>query len=95
MSRKPKTTDKIEVSSQRSAKLAPTPKAPGKLATIVALLRKPKGATLAMLCEATGWQKHSVRGAMSGSIKKAMGLTLVSEKAGGVRTYRIVDTPVS
>jgi hypothetical protein len=38
---------------------------------------------------ATGWQAHSVRGAISGSIKKALGLAVVSEKIDGARTYRI------
>ena len=38
---------------------------------------------------ATGWQAHSVRGAISGAIKKRLGLKVTSEKSDGVRTYRI------
>ncbi len=38
---------------------------------------------------ATGWQAHSVRGAMSGAIKKKLGLTILSEKSEGRRIYRI------
>ena len=61
----------------------------GKLATLKGLLRREQGATLAELTAATGWQSHSVRGAMSGALKKKQGLQIASEKADGVRTYRI------
>jgi hypothetical protein len=55
------------------------------------LLNRPDGATLEQLQRATGWQPHSVRGFLSGAVKKKLGLTLVSEKlAGGPRRYRIV-----
>lgn len=43
--------------------------------------------------QATGWQAHSVRGAMSGSIGKKLGLNVISEKSGTVRLYRIIDQP--
>jgi len=39
----------------------------------------------------TGWQPHSVRGALSGTIKRKLGLTLVSEIREGVRVYRVVE----
>jgi hypothetical protein len=68
------------------------PEAPaktGKLETIVALLRRPKGATIAELTKATDWQTHSVRGAISGTIKKKQGLKVLPEKTGDFRTYRI------
>jgi hypothetical protein len=67
-----------------------TEKPKGKLATLVELLSRPEGATLEAMTTATGWQVHSVRGAMSGSLKKAMGLTITSDKVDGVRIYRIV-----
>jgi uncharacterized protein DUF3489 len=63
--------------------------ASGKLGKVVTLLRRPKGATLAELMKATGWQAHSVRGAISGAIKKKLKLAVLSEKSGDVRTYRI------
>jgi hypothetical protein len=63
----------------------------GKLASVIGMLRDPKGASINALCEVTSWQAHSVRGAISGAIKKKMGLKVLSEKAGGVRIYRIVD----
>ena len=43
--------------------------------------------------EATGWQAHSVRGAISGAIKKKLGLNVMSEKTGTVRLYRIANNP--
>src|ERR1043166_3053505 len=61
----------------------------GKLGKVVALLRRPKGATIAELVKTTGWQSHSVRGAISGAIKKKLKLSVLSEKVGAVRTYRI------
>ena len=61
----------------------------GKLGKVVALLKRPKGATIADLTKATGWRAHSVRGAISGAIKKKLKLTVLSEKAGDVRSYRI------
>ena len=71
------------------AKAAPaTPK--GKLGALVALLIRPEGATLSAMQTATGWQAHSVRGAMAGSLKKKLGLMVTSEKADGERIYRIV-----
>jgi hypothetical protein len=66
----------------------------GKIAAITALLRRPKGASIDDLMKATGWQAHSVRGAVSASIKKKLGLKVVSEKTGTVRLYRIVDKAV-
>ncbi len=60
-----------------------------KLESILSLLRSKEGATLEQLTKATGWQRHSVRGVMSGTIKKKMGLSLHSEKLEGVRTYKI------
>jgi hypothetical protein len=47
---------------------------------VIALLRRGNGASIAEMMEATGWQAHSVRGFMSGALKKRLGLELVSEK---------------
>ncbi|HEU5048591.1 MAG TPA: DUF3489 domain-containing protein [Rickettsiales bacterium] len=64
---------------------------PGSKQTIIIdMLKAPKGATVAELAEATGWQKHSVQGAMSGALKKKLGLTITSEKdEKRGRVYRI------
>ena len=56
---------------------------------VVALLRQPRGATLDILVKATGWQKHSVRGFLAGTVRKKLKLPLISEKIDGIRTYRI------
>jgi len=61
-----------------------------KKETVLALLRRPQGATLAELMHATGWQPHSVRGFLSGGLKKKMGLKVRSGKrADGLRVYSI------
>lgn len=61
-----------------------------KTARILALLRRSGGATLNELMAATEWQAHSVRGFLSGTLRKKMGLTIESEKAAeGARTYSI------
>lgn len=63
--------------------------ASGKIAILVNLLQQPGGTTIEAMMAATGWQAHSVRGAISGSIKRALGIAVISEKVDGARTYRI------
>jgi hypothetical protein len=83
-------------------KTAPAKKAPkaqkkgqparqrSKTAEIIALLDKPKGATLAALVTATGWQAHSVRGFISGTLGKKMGLKVeFAKRQDGERVYSI------
>ena len=61
-----------------------------KTATILELLKRPGGATSKELQKATGWQPHSVRGFLSGTIGKKMGLTVTSTKGeDGERNYSI------
>ena len=60
-----------------------------KGAAIVKLLRREAGATLPDLITASDWQAHSVRGFLSGTLKKKHGLTVASDKADGIRRYRI------
>jgi len=60
-----------------------------KLGIVIGMLRSNTGATIDALSKATGWQAHSIRGAISGAIKKQRGLIVTSEKVEGVRTYRI------
>jgi hypothetical protein len=72
------------------AKKATTPRAESKGAKILALVRRPKGATLAELAKLTGWQNHSIRGFLSGAVGKKMGLTVDSVKReDGERVYSI------
>ena len=60
-----------------------------KADAVFALVSRPEGATIAQMCEATGWQQHSVRGFLAGTVKKKAGVALSSDKAGGVRIYRL------
>ena len=74
----------------KAAKKAGVARDGSKSAQVLDLLKRPDGATLAELMKATGWQAHSVRGFLSGTIGKKMGLTVVSNKAeDGERTYSI------
>jgi hypothetical protein len=65
---------------------------PTKQTQLIALLERKRGATLDELMHATGWQAHSVRGVMSGVIRKRLGLNVQSELLDGVRHYRITTT---
>ncbi len=68
----------------------PRTRADSKQATVVRMLKRPEGATVRQICDVTGWQAHTVRGAFAGVFKKKLGLTLVSVKQpGGERIYRV------
>jgi hypothetical protein len=68
---------------------APTTREGSKKAIVLELIRRPDGATLKDIQEATGWQAHSVRGFISGSLGKKMGLTVESfKRPDGARAYR-------
>ncbi len=80
--------------SKPKGKTSPPAVRPGtKQALLIDLLKRKKGATIEEIVEATGWQAHSVRGAISGALKKKLGLAVTSEKvpARG-RVYRITGT---
>jgi len=87
--------------TKQKAKRSPTPKkrtataAPAdvpktKLGQLEGMLRRKEGATIAQIAAALDWQAHSVRGAISGSLKKKQGLTITNESMeNGGRVYRI------
>ena len=63
-----------------------------KQAILIEMLRRPKGATIEQMTAKTGWQAHSVRGAISGTLKKKLGLPVATETVEGRgRVYRIAE----
>jgi len=65
-----------------------------KQAQVIEMLKRPEGVTIAQICEATGWQAHSVRGTFAGTFKKRLGLEITSEKTkGSDRVYRWASSP--
>jgi hypothetical protein len=62
---------------------------------VLAMLHRRQGATIATIMQATDWQPHSVRGFLTAVVRTKLGLTLVSEKTGEARVYRIEGFGVS
>jgi len=74
----------------KGAKKAEPARDGSKAAKILELLKRPGGATSKELMKATGWQPHSVRGFLSGTVGKKMGLTVTSTKGeDGERSYAV------
>jgi hypothetical protein len=69
----------------------PDAKRASKQAEVIAMLRRPEGVTVDEVASLTGWQRHTVRGVFSGTLKKKLGLTLSSAKEERGRVYRIVE----
>lgn len=67
---------------------APAPRA-SKLAIVIAMLEASEGATIADLCDATGWQSHSVRGALAGALRRKGHCVTSIKPRDGPRRYRI------
>ena len=102
---------KTKAASAKAAKAAkpakaapaerPTPRAGTKQAKMIELLKRPEGATVAQIAAVTGWQHHTIRGAISGALKKKLGLTVEATRTrevgpnktgakGSIKVYRIV-----
>ena len=62
---------------------------PSKQGEVIAMLRRPEGATVDEVASAMGWQRHTVRGLFSGTLKKKLGLTLASAQEERGRVYRV------
>ncbi len=76
----------------RRPRAAKPARADSKQAQVIALLGRPNGATVDEMAGAIGWQHHSVRGMISGALKKRLGLTITSIKEERGRVYRISNT---
>jgi len=91
--RKAKPQVDAEAAPETNATDAPKPisiRAGSKQAKIIALLQRPEGASIDEIVEVTSWQAHTVRGAISGALKKKLGLAITSTKdAGRGSVYRI------
>jgi Protein of unknown function (DUF3489) len=98
-STKPKAAQQV---SAQSALPAPSPaqrrqsaskgtpeRAGSKQSCVLAMLQSAKGATIAAMMQATGWQQHSVRGFLAGVVRKRLQLNLTSDELDGARVYRI------
>ena len=74
----PPAKGRAKAAKPRKAAAAPkrTPRAGTKQAKMIEMLKRPEGATVEQIAEATGWQKHTIRGAISGALKKKLGLTV-------------------
>ena len=71
---------------------AKAPRAESKQAQLIAMLKRPDGATIAEVVEALQWQPHTVRGSIAGALKKKLGLKVESEKVDGRgRVYRVAE----
>jgi Protein of unknown function (DUF3489) len=87
---KPKKTAKTNKKAAKAERKAAAPRDESKGAQILTLIRRPKGATLAELAKLTGWQNHSIRGFLSGTVGKKMGLAVESTKReDGERVYSL------
>ena len=79
-----------EHASKAAAPKLPTQRAGTKQAQIIAMMQRPRGATVAEMVEATGWLAHTVRASISGALKKKLGLPITAEKVEGRGTvYRL------
>jgi hypothetical protein len=91
-----------EAAPEAPATTRPTPRAGTKQAQMIEMLKRPEGATVEQIAEATGWQHHTIRGAISGALKKKLGLTIEATRTrevgpnktgakGSSTVYRIVE----
>ncbi len=92
---KSKPKEKVAVSPKKAAPAEkpaaePKEKKVSKQQMLIDMLKREEGATLKQMMDATGWQKHSLHGAMAGGLKKKLGYNITSTKEdGGERVYRI------
>ena len=82
----------VETEMPEPEQTTPKPRAGTKQALLIEMLEAPDGASISEIAKATKWLPHTIRGAISGALKKRLGLTITSEKIEGRgRTYKIAS----
>src|SRR4051794_3396996 len=82
---------KLPVAAESAAAGASGSRPGSKQAQVIGLLQRPEGATIDEMASAMGWQRHTVRGMISGALKKKLGLQILSEQTDRGRLYRIAE----
>lgn len=90
-----------QTKGKKAAKKTPkTPRGPSTGDKVIEAMKRPEGATVEELLELSkttdrpgGWQPHTLRGFVSGMVRKKMGLNVEVKREGGVTTYRLTDSP--
>lgn len=86
----PKTSTHKAVPAKATKAKASAPRQDSKQAQVIEMLKRPQGASIKQVMQATEWQQHTVRGFFAGALKKKLGLPITSDKADGAeRVYRI------
>ena len=86
----PVSVEAIDAVIESATAVKPRTRENSKQAQVIAMLKRPEGATIAQIVEATGWQAHTVRGTFAGAFKKKLGLEISSSKEqGSERIYTI------
>ncbi|ABK43831.1 conserved hypothetical protein [Magnetococcus marinus MC-1] len=80
----------IEAAQRKTPRSRGT-RANSKQATMIEMMKRPQGATLDQITEETGWGSNTIRGAISGTLKKKLGLNVTRAKVDGITTYRITE----
>ena len=87
-----KTGAKRTTSKPAAKQPKPPQRAESKQSQLIAMLKRPDGATIAEVVETLAWQPHTVRGAIAGALKKKLGLKVESEKVDERgRVYRLAE----
>ena len=91
-----KTKKLAPLKAKKPATAQPPAKQKSKQSQLIELLKKKTGTTIEEMMILTGWQAHTVRGIISGALKKRLGLNVVSIiGVSGTRTYRITEVKTS
>ena len=85
--------DAVIESAEAGLTAKPRTRDNSKQAHVIAMLKRAEGATITQICEATGWQSHTVRGTFAGAFKKKLGLEITSTKEDNKgRVYRVLGS---